>query len=544
MNRLFACLFIAWALLSNVCASAQSAPPHGWDLPTRVVAPSNFSGVHGLSIDGLGRLLACTIIGNSIWEVNRVTGQAQVYIGGPDGQADDMAIGPAGQMAWTSYLMGEVHYRATPDAQIRVVAADLPGINAVAFDPKTAKLYVSQVFAGDALWEIDVSGRRPPRLIAKDLGGLDGFQVGADGMIYGPLWFKHSVVKIDPANGALSVINDQFDAPSAVKLDAQRNLWVVDAATGELSKVDPVSGRKTVFKTLKPSLDNLAIAPNGTIYVSNFADNSITAVDIWSGSSRLLTGGAVAVPSGLRVSGGVMWLADIFGYRKIDLASGAVTDVMRMWAHGSTLQYPFAVGLSDRLVTLASWLTGTVQVLDRATDVTLAMTTGWQAPYAALPLADGSVLVAELGTGNITKASGAGFATRKIVATGLAGPAQMTLGRDGALYVTESAAGDLVRIDLVTGNKSVVAGELAVPEGVAQTPWGTFIVAEAGERRLTEIDPVTHERRTVADHLPIGLPGAPGMPLPYVATGVDVGADGTVYFSANRNNAIYRVRPM
>ncbi len=543
MNLTVARFLTACLLFASLCASAQSAQPIGWRAPEAIVAPSHFSGVHGLAIDAHGRLLACTIIGNSIWQVDRTTGEANVFIGSPDGQADDVAIGPQGQMAWTSYLMGVVHYRASARAPIQVVASNLPGINSVAFDPKTSKLYVSQVFAGDALWEIDVTGANPPRLIAKDLGGLDGFQVGSDGMIYGPLWFKHSVVRIDPANGALNVINAEFNAPSAVKLDAGGNLWVVDAATGELSKVDPATGRKTVFKTLKPSLDNLVIASDGTIYVSNFADNSITAVDMASGSSRLLTGGRVAVPSGIRVSGGTLWLADIFSYRKVDLASGAVTDVMRMWATGATLQYPFAVGLSDHLVVLASWLTGTVQVLDRASNTTLATTTGWQTPYAALPLADGSVLVAEFATGNITQASGAGFATRKIVATGLAGPAQMTLGRDGALYVTESATGDLARIDLATGNKRVVASQLALPEGVAQTPWGTFIVAEAGAGRLTEINPITQRRRIVADQLPIGLPGAPGMPPPYVATGVDVGADGTVYFSANRNNAIYRVRP-
>jgi glucose/arabinose dehydrogenase len=28
-----------------------------------------------------------------------------------------------------------------------------------------------------------------------------------------------------------------------------------------------------------------------------------------------------------------------------------------------------------------------------------------------------------------------------------------------------------------------------------------------------------------------------------VVTGVAVGADGQVYFSANRNNALYRIRP-
>ena len=34
------------------------------------------------------------------------------------------------------------------------------------------------------------------------------------------------------------------------------------------------------------------------------------------------------------------------------------------------------------------------------------------------------------------------------------------------------------------------------------------------------------------------------MPPPSVATGVDVGSDGSIYFSANRNNAIYRIRPV
>ena len=41
----------------------------------------------------------------------------------------------------------------------------------------------------------------------------------------------------------------------------------------------------------------------------------------------------------------------------------------------------------------------------------------------------------------------------------------------------------------------------------------------------------------------MGLPGGPGMPPPYVPTGVTVGADGSVYFSADRNNAVYRIKP-
>jgi len=114
--------------------------------------------------------------------------------------------------------------------------------------------------------------------------------------------------------------------------------------------------------------------------------------------------------------------------------------------------------------------------------------------------------------------------------------------RQGRLYVTE-AAGNLVMIDLADGSKTVVAGGLALPEGVAPTPWGTFIVAEAAAARLTEIDPTTNTRRTVAENLPIGRIGSPGFPPPNIATGVAVSTDGTIYFSANKNNAIYRVRP-
>src|SRR5690606_7669999 len=151
-------------------------------------------------------------------------------------------------------------------------------------------------------------------------------------------------------------------------------------------------------------------------------------------------------------------------------------------------------------------------------------------------------LVAEIATGTITQASGEHLATRRVVAKDLAGPVQMALGRDGALYVTE-AAGRLTRIDVADGSKRVVAEGLAMPEGVAETPWGSFVVAETAARRLTEIDPASGTRRTVAEGLPIGLEPGPGMPPSYVQTGVAVGEDGTVYVSADRDNAIYRIRP-
>jgi len=529
----------AIVLALSACASAPTRPA-AWGAPEALVAPSSFTGVHGLAVDTQGRLLAGSVVGYAMWEVDRKTGAAKVLIPAPEGQADDIAVGPKGELAWTNYLMGMVRYRENDTAPMKVLAKDLPGLNSLDFDRKSGKLYASQVFLGDALWELDVAGVKPPRLIAKDMGGFNGFEVGPDGMLYGPLWFKGQVVKIDPANGAITVINSEFKVPAAANLDGKGNLWVVDTRTGELCKVELASGRKTVVKQLKTALDNLAIAPDGTVYVSNMADNSIEAFNPATGELRTLTGGKLAVPAGLKIDGDSLWVTDVFGFRQVNVKSGDVKDIFRMQA--SDMEYPFAVGVSTKLFALTSWFTGTVQLVDRATLKTVHTIHALKAPFDALPMEDGSVVYAEIATGTITRASGADYKTTQVIATGLGGPVQMTLGRDGALYVTE-AAGKLTRIDLASGAKSEVANGLALPEGVAQTPWGSFIVAETAAGRLTEIDPANGTRRSVAENLPIGLPAGPGMPPPYVVTGVAVGADGTVYFSADKNNAVYRVKP-
>jgi sugar lactone lactonase YvrE len=527
------------SLLLGACSTGPTRPA-AWAAPEPLVAPSSFTGVHGLAVDTQGRLLAGTVVGNSLWVVDRNTGQARVLIGAPEGQADDIAIGPKGEMAWTSYLQGIVRYRENDNAPIRVLAKDLPGINSLAFDLKSGRLYASQVFLGDAMWEIDVAGAKPPRLIAKDMGGFNGFEVGPDGMLYGPLWFKGSVAKMDPASGTITVINREFKTPAAANLDGKGNLWVIDTQTGELSRVDLANGRRTVVKKLATALDNLAIAPDGTIYVSNMADNAVQSFNPATGELRTLTAGKLAVPAGMKVEGDTLWVADIFAFREVDLKSGAVRDIHRMQA--SEMEYPFAVGVNARQLLLTSWFTGSVQVLDRSGWKTTTMIHGLNAPMDAQFLADGSIAIAEIATGSITIASGAGFKERRTLATGLAGPVQIVVGPDGALYVTE-AAGNLLRIDAASGAKTLVADKLLLPEGLAFTPWGSIIVAESAARRLTEINPADGSRRSVAENLPIGLEAGPGLPPPYVVTGVAVASDGSTYFSADRNNAIYRVRP-
>ena len=528
---------LATLILTGAAAQAQN-----YGKPQVVVAPSNFKGVHGLAVDKQGRLLAGSVVGMTITQVDLKTGKGSILVDAPQGQADDIAIGPKGEMAWTSFLQGVVRIRDNDSAPIRVIAKDLPGINSISFDQKSGKLYASQVFLGDALWELDVTGAAAPRLIKKDLGGFNGFEVGADGWILAPLWFKGQIVKLNPADGEIKVINSEFKVPAAANYDSKGNIWAIDTKAGGLFKINPADGKRSLVAQLSSSIDNLALDAQDQVYVSNMADNGVQRIDPASGKATQITKGGMAAPGGLKLSedGKTLHVAHLFGLRSVDIASGKLTDVGRM--HGDQMEYPFAVTLSKDHYVLSSWFTGTVQLLNRKDKSTKAMAHGLAAPMDAVELPNGTVLALELAAGALTQLSGADLQDKKQVVTGLQGPTQMILGKDGALYITEMA-GRLIRVDTSNWSQTTVAEGLAGPEGLAQTPAGKFIVAEAAKRQLTEVDPANGNKRVIATDLPIGFEAGPGLPPPYLTTGVAVAADGTVYFSADRDNGIYKIKP-
>ena len=534
--------FSKFSLLLATSLLATAAYAQNYSKPQVVVPPSNFKGVHGLAVDNQGRLLAGSVVGMSITQVDIKTGKGSILIDAPQGQADDIAIGPKGEMAWTSFLQGVLRIRDNDNAPIRVIAKDLPGINSLAFDQQNGKLYASQVFLGDALWEVDVTGATPPRLIKKDMGGLNGFEVGKDGWIVAPLWFKGQIVKVNPANGDMKIINDEFKVPAAANYDSKGNIWVVDTKTGGLYRINAADGKRTLVAQLDTGLDNLALDKDDNIFVSNMVDNGVQQINPSSGKATQITKGGMAAPGGIKLSedGKTLFVAHLFGLRAVDTASGKLTDIARM--HGDPIEYPFAVTLSKDHYVMSSWFTGTVQLLNRKDKSTKAMAHGMAAPMDAVELPNGSVMVLELAAGALTQLSGADLHDKKQVVTGMQGPTQMVLGKDGGLYITE-LSGRLVRVDTSDWSQKIITEGLAGPEGLAQTPAGKFIVAEAAKRQLTEVDPANGNKRVIAADLPIGFEAGPGLPPPYLTTGVAVAADGTVYFSADRDNGIYKIKP-
>jgi sugar lactone lactonase YvrE len=527
----------ALALTSGVGARAE-----GYAV-TPLVPGSAFHGVHGLAFDREGRLFAGSVAGAALYEVDVAGGTARVAVPTPEGMADDIAFAPDGTMAWTAFLSGDLYARKG-DGPIRKLASALPGINSLAFR-KDGRLYATQVFLGDALYEIDVEGAKPPRKIMEKMGGLNGFEFGPDGRLYGPLWFKGQIAAIDVDKGELTTVADGFKVPAAANFDSKGNLWVVDTANGQLVRVDVKTGAKKLVAQLKPSLDNLAIDAKDRIFVSNMADNGIQEVDPDSGAAKQVIIGKLALPGGIGVVSAAgkdtVYVADVFAYRSVDGATGEVAEVSRMHADGVTLEYPMSATAKADIVVLSSWFTGTVQLIDRNSGKTIEMLHDFKAPYDAIRLDDGSLLVNELGAKALTKVSGEHGKDRSTIAGDLAGPVGLALGPNGSVYLTEAFGGLVTRIDLAGGGKTVIAKDLKMPEGLAVTPDGKLIVAEVGAKRLVEVDPQTGMTTEIASNLPIGLAAAPGLPPTDIPTGVAVGASGTIYFSSDIENAIYKV---
>jgi sugar lactone lactonase YvrE len=536
MKHRFACAAFVAAIFSSTSTFAEN-----WEV-TKLVPGSAFHGVHGLGIDKAGHLFAGSVAGAALYEVDIAGGTAKIAIPAPIGMADDIAFAPDGTMAWTGFLAGDLYSRKG-DGPIKKLASGLPGINSLAYR-KDGRLYATTVFLGDTLYEIDVEGVKPPRQIMEKMGGLNGFEFGPDDKLYGPLWFKGQVARVDVDKAELTVVADGFKVPAAVNFDSKGNLWVVDTALGQLVRVDPKSGAKTMVAQLKPSLDNLAIDDKDRIYVSNMADNGIQEVDPATGQAKQIIIGKLALPGGIGVTSDngkdTIHVADVFAYRTVDGATGEVTEKARMHADGVTLEYPMSATAKGNDVILSSWFTGTVQVIDGKTGATRDMLHGFKAPHDAIVLGDGTILVAELGTKSLVRASGEHGKDRTTVAGGLEGPVGLVGGSGDEVYVTEAYAGTVSRIDK-NGEKTVLAKELKMPEGIARGGDGRLIVAEVGAKRLIEIAPDSGKVTEIAANLPIGLEGAPGGLPSNIPTGVAVGASDVIYFSSDIENAIYKV---
>jgi sugar lactone lactonase YvrE len=554
LGRLVAGATLALGLVFAAMAQQPAAPSSSKEYKQQFLVPGSwFHGVHGLAFNKDDQLFAGSVVGQTIYRVQIDSGEVEPTVNPPIGMADDIAFAEDGTMAWTAFLMGEVYIRR---GNKTVKVTGMSGPNSLAFS-KDGRLFVSEVFLGDALYEVDLKNfdksdfkglqKSDLRKVAEKLGGLNGFEINRDdGFLYGPLWFKGEAVKINVNSGALEVVATGFVTPAAANLDPQNrdNLYVVDTANGSVWSVSLTSKAKKLVASLKSGLDNLAFDSRGRLFVTSMTDNGIYLVDKVTGAARTIVEGKLAIPTDLAVvtenGKEIVHVADVFSYRTVDGATGTVSDVLRV--HADTPAYPLGLSIGPKHVLLSSWFSNTVEKVDRKTNKLVASLGDFAAPVDAIEANDGTIYVAEMASGNLVKVSADGK-QRSIIAKELRGPVAMAQGPGSVIYISEYAAGAVSSLDLGTGARKLVVDGLIGPEGIDVGSDGRLYVAEVGQRRVITIDPASGIKTVIASNLDIGLETYPGGPPALVTTGIAVAKSGTVYVASDRRNSIYKLTP-
>jgi len=516
--------------------------------PTVLAQGAPIHGANGIMFDSDDRLHIASVVGREIVVMDPETGEILDRLGtdlGVEGP-DDLTFGPDGSLYWTSIMTGEVGRLSVDGVKTGQMVA--LGVNPITFSDD-GRLFVALDFLGDALYELDPELVNPPRLIAENLGFLNGMDWGSDGFLYGPIWTKGQVVRVNVDTGEITSVCEGLGVPAAVKFDSQGRLHVADQM-GEVSRIDIETGNREVIATGLSGLDNLAFDSHDRLFISHAQDGSIVEV-LPSGKNRTVSQGGMIVPVGVAVlpradGSESVFVADLWTLREFDALTGEALSIERHFIGvPGSITSPMTVSSDGKHLVLSSWFDNAVQVWNPETGKLLEDFRDFAVPINAIRF-QGDLVVAELGTGSVVRMSAADPAERVTLVDaegGLAVPAGLTA-TDDDLWVSDLATGMVLQ--LVADGKLLekpipVATGLAFPEGMAVAPDGSLLVIETGAERLLRIDLATGKVSTVAEEIKVGLPDTKGFPP--MLSSVAVGPSGTIYIASDINNQLLVIRP-
>ncbi|MDJ0597716.1 MAG: PQQ-binding-like beta-propeller repeat protein [Crocosphaera sp.] len=514
------------------------------EVQANVLIPSSpFKGLNGINFDSAGDLYVGSFPEQKLYRVNINNGEFETFIDAPEGQGDDFFFSPSGEVFFTAFLSGEVR-RFDPTTQtVNTIVSNLPGANPI-IQKEDGRIFVAQTLTpfGNGLFELDPTQSPPLTLINNNPGFLNSFDFGPDGLLYSPLQLAEAVVKIDVDTGTVQPVAGGFSVVTSVKFNSSGELFALDNIEGDVVRVDPVTGAKEVVVSLPGGLDTMAFSSDDLLYVTNHVEGAIYEVNTDTGETRqILESGGLAFPLGIAAFDDKLYVADTYSYRVLDRETGVIENTAL-----SRIQFPLNTSVNEDHILTSSWLSGRVQRLDRTTLSVLNDYEGFSLPYDAVELADGSILVADCLVdagqvtpifGQVTQILDVAGTQRDTVASDLLCPTGLAVVDENTVLVSESLGNRLSSIDLSTGAVDVIATGLLQPEGIAYHEDGIVVVAEVGTQSLKAINLNTGKIRTLATDLPIGLPNAPGTPIPYGMTGVTL-IDDTVYLAGDADNSI------
>ena len=525
---------------SRYAVATQPMLVDGWQLQA-LTRPSRLFGANGMRIGPDGRIYVAQVSGSQISAVDVDTGEIEVIspMGGAIIAPDDLVFDAQGNLFVTEISEGRVSIRE-PNGNSHVLIGEMPVANPITI--YQGKLIAGELRMGGRVMELNLDGGAP-RIILDNVPMPNAFEVGPDGKLYMPIMATNEIWRVNLDGSGLETVARGLGTPDAVKFDAGGQIVSTQVGSGEVLRISPLNGERTVLARLTPGLDNVVFA-KGRTFVSNMA-GYITEI-LGDGTTRDLIPDGFNWPLGLAVdAGGTLYVAD--GGFSYLLRRGA--DRI-MAGHLFGLGYPgyargvAAAGSGEFIVTTA---VGTVARFWPAEAKSEELARGLGQLYGVAVGPD-VIAVAEQDTGRVLgiKPSHA----IETLANDLCRPSGVAFDAAGSCYVSECAAGRVSRLS--GGHAQTVLDGLQTPQGLAILGSRLYIL-DAGAKSVIEYDLNNKVRRVLASALPVGSP--PGItPKPVGAigafcgpvgpfAGIAVGADGTLYVSADAEGSVLALIP-
>lgn len=524
----------------------QLTPPQatsGGVQPNVLVTGAHIRSPNGIKVGPDGKLYVASTNERAVLVVDPDTGEILKRYGHEAGVRgpDDVAVAPDGSIYWTDIFEGRVG-RLGADGSMRSQMVDV-GVNPIVFS-SDGRLFAALAFLGDALYELDPNLIEPPRLLAENLGGLNSFQFGPDGKLYAPLMDKGQVVRIDVDAEPIEIeVVAEGLWPVAVKLDSKGQLYAngdPNANPTGITRIDIATGELETVAVTPSGSDNFAFDANDRLFATLLAEGTITEV-MDDGSLRMLGPVGMVSPGGVtirqRADGESIFVADLWMLQEFDSATGEFLGKV------DNLMPNTVVVDGDNLL-ITSWFGNAVFVWNSDAKELVEEYYDFNMPMNTIRF-QGDLIVAELGTGSVVRASGADPAQRTTIADGFVKPMGLAAD-DENLWVSDRDTGKVWQI-IADGEAMdeplLVTQGLYRPEGMALAPDGRLLVAETGTDRLLAIDLATSAQSTIAQDLGFSPIYPDGM-IPWgMMSGIAVSPSGTIYVTADEANVVYRIDP-
>lgn len=518
--------------------SAPATLAEGWTLQ-RLTPPSRLHGANGLKIGKDGRIYVAQVCGSQVSAVDPDSGDIETIspMGGGITGPDDLAFDDDGNLYCTEITTNKLSV-LHPDGTTRVLNGNVPVANPVT-------TYQNRVIAGELrmggqIREFDRSTGEA-RVILDNVPMPNAFEVGPDGKLYFPAQGVNEIWRVSLDGGAPEVVAKDLGVPDSVKFDSQGFIVSTQVGSGQVLRIDPRTGDRTVLADIAPGLDNCALKGD-RLFVSHITG---ALYEVAGGKARPIIEAGFQWPMGIAVNdAGTVYVGDgMFAYT---IPPGGSKTAAGSLFGGNFPGFMRGVGASGA----NGWLVTT------ANSAVARWTPGGEPEYVAtgfdrlMGVAEGpggAVVFADYDTGTVMSAAGGEVSE---LAGGLDKPMGVAVAADGTVYVAESGKGRVVKI--AGGRTETVLDGLGQPEGIAIRD-GKLFALDVATKQVIESDLSGGGQRVIASGLPVGAPaGVVPKPLGGVGdmcgkmtsfAGIAVGADGTIYLSADAEGSVIALRP-